>query len=115
CVRSPVPTPYQPATACGSIETGLAVAEVGDAIVMKAGRYGPQSITAVKPSPGCAVTSEPGVVTGKLTTAGAWYRLDGITVDVGSTHGARGSDAPRQHLTVAHPKAPRASVTAHAN
>lgn len=92
-------------TACLTINGALGKASAGDTIVMKAGSYGSQTITANKTSPGVVVQCESpnwdapfvasasknsciiGASGGTITTGGSWYTLKDITYDGGDARG----------------------------
>src|SRR6476619_4748661 len=55
CTRAATPGAYRDGAACASIDAAWDACRPGDLIVVKAGAYGPQSITGDKSSPGCTV------------------------------------------------------------
>lgn len=76
---------YADASACASIDAAWDACRPDDTIVIKAGTYGPQTITGNKASPGCTVRGEAGTTIGALTTGGAFFTLRNVTVDVGAS------------------------------
>lgn len=88
CARSGAPSAYNDSAACGSIQAAVAACQPGDSIIMKAGTYGSQSVSASLTSPGCTVYGEAGTTISGLNTSGSNYTIQDITVDSGSTHDA---------------------------
>ena len=83
CSRSSSPAAFAAAKACGSIDRAWSACRPGDTITVRAGSYGPLTISGDKASPGCVVTGEPGVTIGGLVTGGAFLTLRNVTIDVG--------------------------------
>ncbi len=87
CVRSATAGAYNDGAACSSIQAAVAACQPGDTIVMRAGTYGSQSISAVKTSPGCTVIGEDTTTLASLSTGGSYVTLQNFVVDVGPNHG----------------------------
>jgi hypothetical protein len=86
CTRSATPAEYVDADACGSFDAAWDVASAGDTIVVKAGTYGPQSITGGKASE-THIIGEPGTRTGKLEIPTATHLTLGTMIaDSADTH-----------------------------
>lgn len=94
CTRNSSPATYNSASACASIQAALAAASNGDTVIMKAGSYGAQTVTATKGSPGVTVQCETpqattpdsckiGTSNADITTNGAWYTLQDISYHPG--------------------------------
>jgi hypothetical protein len=86
CSRQSPASSYSDAAACGSFDAAWDAASVGDVIVVKAGTYGPQTISGNKISPGVTIYGETTTKIGNLTTNAAFMTLENVTVDVGSAH-----------------------------
>lgn len=100
CARQSSAGAYSDSGACSSIQTALAACTPGDVIVMKAGTYGSQSISASLTSPGCTVTAENGTTSGPLSTGGSFYTIQNLTVDAGSGHGPGGWGNSGSNITL---------------
>src|SRR6266511_581281 len=84
CTRSGRPAAYRDANACGSIDAAWDACKPGDTIKVRSGVYAEQTITGNKAAPGCTVRGERGTTIGALETAGAFFRLNSVTIDVGN-------------------------------
>jgi hypothetical protein len=84
CTRSGKPAAYRDANACGSIDAAWDACRPGDTIAVRSGVYGEQRITGNKAAPGCIARGDKGTTIGALETSGAFFRLTGVTIDVGT-------------------------------
>jgi len=83
CHRTTRAAAYVARSACSSIDAAWDACRPGDTIRIRAGVYGPQTITGNKRPPGCVVKGAPKTTLGDLVTSGAFLTLEDVTVDVG--------------------------------
>jgi len=106
CARQETATEYVDADACGGLDAAYRAAGAGDVVMVRAGRYGDQTV-APRPSadaPPVSIHAQPGAAIrfGALTLNGSHLTLSGTGADVTATaltHDG-GSTAPVQQVTV---------------
>ena len=88
CARSATPVAYSDASACSSFDAAWDAASAGDTIRVKAGTYGPQTISGARSSE-TRILAESGTKIGKLAaTTANFLTVENLIVDVGSVHGS---------------------------
>jgi hypothetical protein len=90
CTRSAAGAPYDPATACESLDEAYHAAESGDLVLVKAGDYGAQETASNNASLTDEVTVRAAdgetVTFADLDTHGDWLHVEDIAIPTGSNH-----------------------------
>ena len=91
CVRSATHVAFDQATSCETFGAAWSAAEPGDIIVVRAGTYGPQTLSGDKTSETSILAEDGTTLTGSLHADGDFATVANLLIDIGGDRGGQDS------------------------